>query len=80
MRMKISVVNKYIIVFVPASVLAKAILGYWYLVSNVLHSRFTVIKGISTICTGGWGNSRAGLDVYGKCCPHQDSNSILSIL
>ena len=33
-----SVVNRYIIVFVPASVLAKAILGYWCLASNVLHS------------------------------------------
>jgi len=43
MIMIISVVNRYIIAFVPASVLAKAMLGYWCLVSNVLHSRFTVM-------------------------------------
>jgi len=80
MRMIISVVNRCIIVFVPISVQAKANVCHCCLVFNVPGSHFTIMKGTSTICTGGWGNSRAGLDGCGKCCPHQDSNSILSIL
>jgi hypothetical protein len=53
MRMIISGMNRYRIVFVPASLLAKAILGYWCLVSNILHSCFTFMKDVPFVQEAG---------------------------